>query len=116
MTTPLKRTQSAEVRWSTPCELAGVIRYEWSVRRAWTSPMAAARGLWWTFVRRYAYETCVCGRRVAAGIGGTYWRAPDEMWERVVGSPAGVLCPSCFTERAEASGLRLYWTPCELVA
>lgn len=100
-------------RWTSPGELAAVVRYEWSVRRAWTSPAAALRGLWWTFVRRYAFETCTCGRRVAAGIGETFWRADDELWERVVGSPHDVLCPSCFTARAEAQGLRLYWSPHE---
>lgn len=82
--------------------------------------MAALRGLWWTFVRRYAYETCTCGRPVAHnfylvnGEPRSYWRAPDEMWEHVMGSPHGVLCPSCFTERAEAKGLRIYWTPKEM--
>lgn len=107
---------TSEVRWATPRELCGVVRYEWSVRHAWTSRRAALRGLWSTFARRYAYETCTCGRRVAAGIGETYWRAPDDLWQRVIGSPHGVLCPSCFTERAAAKGIRVYWTPREIAA
>lgn len=40
-----------------------------------------------------------CGRVDAV------WFAPSELWNRVVGSPNGVLCPSCFIDRAEAAGV-----------
>ena len=104
---------STDRRFSTLHELREVIHYEWSVRHAWTSRRAALRGLYWTFVRRYAYEVCTCGRRVGVGIGGHSWWAPDALWLKVMPSHSGVLCPSCFTERAEAKGLWLYWAPCE---
>jgi len=29
------------------------------------------------------------------------WSAPNDLWNRVVGSPDGYLCPWCFTVRAE---------------
>jgi hypothetical protein len=29
------------------------------------------------------------------------WSAPNDLWNRVVGSPDGYLCPWCFTVRAD---------------
>lgn len=54
---------------------------------------------------------CDCDLPVARGIG-TYWRANDELWERVVGElvdPALILCPACFAERAHKRGLLVWW-------
>lgn len=40
---------------------------------------------------------------------GSYWLAPDDLWNDVVGSPALVLCPPCFTDRAAAKGIAVSW-------
>lgn len=40
---------------------------------------------------------------------GYYWLAPDDLWAEVVGTPALVLCPPCFTERAENRGITVAW-------
>lgn len=38
------------------------------------------------------------------------WFAPNDLWNRVVGSPYGMLCPNCFIDRAEAAGERPIWS------
>lgn len=38
------------------------------------------------------------------------WHAADEIWEEVSGQ-YGVLCPSCFDERADKQGILLVWKP-----
>lgn len=62
-------------------------------------------------VRRYRYEMCrSCGGRVGRAFAErSYWHAPDELWLAVVGSPAGVLCPGCFTAQCEAHGIFVRW-------
>jgi hypothetical protein len=49
-----------------------------------------------------------------------YWHASNDLWDRVVGDgerqPGGIICPSCFTIRANAkdlpeSHLRWIWSP-----
>lgn len=110
--TPNGKGGSREVRFATPRELVAVCRYEWGVRNVWKTRCAMLRGLWWTFVRRYAYELCEdCGRPVGCAIGGTFWRADDELWRRVVGSRHGILCVADFTARAEAFGINVRWEP-----
>jgi hypothetical protein len=37
------------------------------------------------------------------------WWASPETWKRLNGSHDGVLCPSCFADRAEKDGTKLYW-------
>lgn len=37
------------------------------------------------------------------------WFAPNELWNRVVGSPNGILCPVCFIKMAEAMGISTTW-------
>ena len=112
-------------RFTTPGEFVRVVRYEWRTRHAWHGPLAASRGLWWVFVRRYACEMCNCGRRIGMEIGNTTWHADDELWNRVMGEPGweerlgeyarygvpGTRCTRCFTEIAEAKGIRLHWQP-----
>lgn len=39
------------------------------------------------------------------------WHAHDWLWERVTGSPYGVLCPACFDRRAFRLGFLLKWKP-----
>lgn len=34
------------------------------------------------------------------------WFVPNELWNRVVGSPDGILCPVCFVKLAEEKGHR----------
>lgn len=116
--TPLSSSETSAsdvyVRYDSPRELLRVARYEWRARHAWGSRRAGLRGLWWWLVRRYAGELCEdCGRPVGRWIGNTFWRAPDELWERVVGSPDGTVCPRHFTERADAAGVALHWRAVE---
>jgi hypothetical protein len=63
----------------------------------------------------YRGETCEdCGFPVAFFVR-SYWIAPDEIWNEVIGTqgnPRGegvVLCPPCFTARAEVKGLHVSW-------
>lgn len=38
------------------------------------------------------------------------WFAPNDLWNRVMGSPNGIVCPNCFIKRAERAGLdRAAW-------
>lgn len=39
------------------------------------------------------------------------WRAADDLWLEVMGDPGGVVCPVCFTRRADALGISLDWRP-----
>jgi hypothetical protein len=41
------------------------------------------------------------------------WTAPDDLWADVSGEGdgGGVLCPRCFTNRADALGYFLRWVP-----
>ncbi len=39
------------------------------------------------------------------------WHAIDALWLEIWGSPAGVLCPTCFNKRCVARGISLYWYP-----
>ena len=55
-------------------------------------------------------ETCQdCGRRNMSRVG-SYWLAPDDLWNEVIGRASGILCPDCFTRRANAAGIRIHWT------
>ena len=33
------------------------------------------------------------------------WSAPDDLYAEVYGSLRGILCPACFSRRAEAKGI-----------
>lgn len=69
------------------------------------------RRWYWRFVRGYEYEICnECGRAVGASSGPTWWSAPDWLWERVMGSPNGVLCMPCFAVHVDAAGYGMHWT------
>lgn len=63
----------------------------------------------WLWLVCYHGETCEdCDRRYDAFL----WGAPKELWTFLVDdSGAGLLCPRCFTERADAKGLMLRWVP-----
>ena len=49
-----------------------------------------------------------CGVPTSRPIG-SYWLASDELWAQVVGDDTIVLCPSCFTGRAEAKDIHVSW-------
>jgi hypothetical protein len=38
------------------------------------------------------------------------WFAPNDIWNRVVGSPNGILCPRCFIVRANRAGIDARWS------
>lgn len=39
------------------------------------------------------------------------WTADDVLWAEIMGGPAGVLCPSCFSRKCEQRGMFLRWRP-----
>lgn len=39
----------------------------------------------------------------------TPWVAPNDLWNQVVGSPNGILCPSCFIKLAKRKGVDKIW-------
>lgn len=60
-------------------------------------------------VRRHDGEICDrCGRRCA--IGGTYWFAPNWLWNKVEPSTVPMRCAACFTDDCRAAGLPIGWT------
>jgi hypothetical protein len=54
--------------------------------------------------------TEVCGKCGApANPAGSYWFAPNDLWNEVNGSPNGFRCIACFTEECEARGIVIGW-------
>ena len=54
---------------------------------------------------KHPEEICErCGNENVPG-----WYAPNDLWNRVVGCPNGILCPQCFVQQAEAAGERGPW-------
>lgn len=45
----------------------------------------------------------------ACGGPNVVWFAPNDLWNRVVGSPNGILCPTCFIRAAERCGVEAVW-------
>lgn len=37
------------------------------------------------------------------------WKAPDEIWNKIVGSYSGLLCIECFDSIAAANNISLSW-------
>lgn len=75
----------------------------------WVRAVKRLRRAYWRWARRYSGEMCQgCERPVRLGIA-SYWRASDELWNKIVGRPSGVLCPRCFTEKARGMGVRVAW-------
>jgi len=63
----------------------------------------------------YDGEICQeCGFPVAHFVG-SYWSAPNELWNLVMGTPdnprgeGDVVCPPCFTRLAEKAGYHVSW-------
>jgi hypothetical protein len=78
---------------------AALGRLRWALRTAWhaepKTPTARLRLLWHDFVIHglldRGQERCQdCGRPTGD------WHTTNECWLRVVGSPFGLLCRSCF--------------------
>ena len=64
----------------------------------------------------YGGEVCQdCGLPASYGLGRTYWNAPNEVWNFVMGGraatddPGGVLCASCFWLRCRELNIYIYW-------
>jgi hypothetical protein len=49
-----------------------------------------------------AGDEMVCDECGGLNVDG--WSAPNDLWNRVTGSPYGILCPQCFTRRAADTG------------
>jgi hypothetical protein len=89
------------------------LRWQAGQLRSLPTLPARLRFLWWTVLCHYCCETCDdCGRRVAPHTG-SWWHADDELWHQVVADSLGpvpsVLCPPCFTRRADTTGIHLSW-------
>jgi hypothetical protein len=63
----------------------------------------------------YRGETCEdCGFPVAF-FTRSYWIAADDLWNEIIGAldnPRGegvVLCPPCFSGRADVKGIHVHW-------
>lgn len=96
-------------------------------------PIGWLRQWYWLHVRRWKGELCQdCGGRYFD----TIWDAADDLWEEVVGQKwernlagqwiyrdgdqivtedraqvVSLLCPNCFSKRADAKGIMLVWRP-----
>jgi hypothetical protein len=90
------------------------VRHQWSLvvadaryyteRRRWAG---LARSMWYTIARLHHGELCQeCGRRY-----GLIWWAPQPLWDALMPTGGGLLCPACFNKKAKKAGFRLNWTP-----
>lgn len=80
--------------------------------RSFASRRARARAFWHYIIRRWPLEICTdCGRPVGRATGPSWWHADNELWLEVNGTYEGVLCPPCFTVRALAKSILVYWSP-----
>ena len=68
----------------------------------------------------YRGEVCMdCGHPASNGIGVTYWNAPNDLWNLVMGGanaiddPGGILCCACFWRRCRDKGIHIYWRAVE---
>lgn len=43
------------------------------------------------------------------------WSAPSWLWNKVNGSPNGILCPSCFQEKCDLLGINIHFTTDDLI-
>lgn len=81
-------------------------RLKWAAgmrRRRWP-PAVWLRLAWHDFITHGLFgpghEICQnCGR------GYVLWHAEDDLWERVHGTPGGLLCPACFDRQALDAGV-----------
>jgi len=85
-------------------------RITWVLSKApFASRRARLRGAWHIIMRGYRCEICIrCGRPVGPHTG-SWWSASDDLWAVVIGDPHRVVCPPCFTDAADARGVRVCW-------
>lgn len=64
----------------------------------------------------YNGEVCRdCGLPASHGIGVTFWNAPNDLWNLVLGGPdatddpGGVLCCACFWRLCREQGIHISW-------
>jgi hypothetical protein len=82
-------------------------RLQWAARmkRRPRSVVGYCRLLWHDFVIHplfVGHEVCQdCGR------GYPLWHAEGDLWDRVHGSPGGLLCPHCFDRQAQEAGFSI---------
>lgn len=69
--------------------------------RGWRSSSITGTNTFEAPSRRASGEAVPC--QECGGIT-RVWCADDALWNEVVGSPNGMLCPNCFIDRAEAAG------------
>lgn len=56
-----------------------------------------------------------CGLPASNGIGMTFWNAPNDLWNLVMGGPettddpGGVLCCGCFWRRCREQDIHISW-------
>ena len=68
------------------------------------------RRWYWRTIRRYNSEICYdCGKPVEV-----VWTAANELWNKIIGGPAGILCIRCFDDRCRDEGKYLRWVPEDL--
>lgn len=45
------------------------------------------------------------------GFNGLIWHSPQPLWDELMHRHGGLICPWCFTKRAEDEGIWITWTP-----
>lgn len=66
-----------------------------------------ARKLWPVAAIPDGHPEAICER---CGGPNVVWFAPNDLWNRVIGSPEGIVCPRCFVLAAEAKGIDEIWS------
>jgi hypothetical protein len=89
--------------------MAGRLRYAAEMRRKPISLAGHLRMYWQDFVIHVLFE----GGEICQDCGRGYvlWWAPDDLYREVHGSSGGLLCPACFSRKAETHGLVLEFVP-----
>lgn len=81
-------------------------RWSWarSMKRRPRTPIGWLRLAWHDFV---VHGLLDCGGERCQDCGRDYvlWRAPDDLYEQVHGTAAGLLCPMCFDHQALKQGI-----------
>ena len=81
-------------------------RLKWALRmkrRRWP-PSVWLRLVWHDFV---THGLLGPGGEVCQDCGRAYvlWHAEGDLWDRVHGTPCGLLCPACFDRQAREAGV-----------
>lgn len=57
----------------------------------------------------YDGEICRDCRQPVVDHSGSFWSAPDDLWDEVWGAESGILCQPCFVARARSMGIHVAW-------